>query len=142
MTKRFTRSLHSKTDTWCTGEDSNLRSSQGAADLQSAAINHSATCAEMPILRTLHSSGNFRRGLSTRAENTCRLNKDRKSPEYACARKPLHVGKIPNGVRWKICYAAATPVPLTPLHFRNCYLELAKGFEPPTPSLQIRCSTS
>jgi hypothetical protein len=31
---------------WCTGEDSNLRSSQGAADLQSAAINHSATCAE------------------------------------------------------------------------------------------------
>src|SRR5712692_5790871 len=44
MTKRFTRSLHSKTDTWCTGEDSNLRSSQGAADLQSAAINHSATC--------------------------------------------------------------------------------------------------
>ena len=30
---------------WCTGEDSNLRSSQGAADLQSAAINHSATCA-------------------------------------------------------------------------------------------------
>ena len=31
---------------WCTGEDSNLRSSQGAADLQSAAINHSATCAQ------------------------------------------------------------------------------------------------
>ena len=29
---------------WWTGEDSNLRSSQGAADLQSAAINHSATC--------------------------------------------------------------------------------------------------
>jgi hypothetical protein len=33
---------------WCTGEDSNLRSSQGAADLQSAAINHSATCAQPP----------------------------------------------------------------------------------------------
>src|SRR5437868_4199206 len=31
-------------DLWWTGEDSNLRSSQGAADLQSAAINHSATC--------------------------------------------------------------------------------------------------
>ena len=31
---------------WCTGEDSNLRSSQGAADLQSAAINRSATCAQ------------------------------------------------------------------------------------------------
>ena len=35
-------------ETWCTGEDSNLRSSQGAADLQSAAINHSATCAQPP----------------------------------------------------------------------------------------------
>jgi hypothetical protein len=35
--------LHSKS--WCTGEDSNLRSPLGAADLQSAAINHSATCA-------------------------------------------------------------------------------------------------
>ena len=35
--------LHCKS--WCTGEDSNLRSPLGAADLQSAAINHSATCA-------------------------------------------------------------------------------------------------
>src|SRR5437660_8883106 len=107
MAKRFTRIPLTRkrlfervlSKSWCTGEDSNLRSSQGAADLQSAAINHSATCAEMPIFRTLHSSGNFRRSLNTRvAEETCRLtqhllNKDRKSPEYACARKPLHVGK-------------------------------------------------
>jgi hypothetical protein len=40
-----------KPQQWCTGEDSNLRSSQGAADLQSAAINHSATCAK--LCRTL-----------------------------------------------------------------------------------------
>src|SRR6266849_3017386 len=73
MTKRFTRSLHSKTDTWCTGEDSNLRSSQGAADLQSAAINHSATCAECRSFGCLLlASGDFRRGLRTRAERTCR----------------------------------------------------------------------
>ena len=39
---------------WCTGEDSNLRSSQGAADLQSAAINRSATCAH--IVRATHSA--------------------------------------------------------------------------------------
>jgi hypothetical protein len=32
---------------WCTGEDSNLRTSQGGADLQSAGFNHSPTCAEM-----------------------------------------------------------------------------------------------
>ena len=44
-------------ETWCTGEDSNLRSSQGAADLQSAAINHSATCARSAELcaRNRHS---------------------------------------------------------------------------------------
>ncbi len=40
---RHRKPLHSKS--WCTGEDSNLRSPLGAADLQSAAINHSATCA-------------------------------------------------------------------------------------------------
>jgi hypothetical protein len=40
---------HNTAQHWCTGEDSNLRSSQGAADLQSAAINHSATCA-IPLL--------------------------------------------------------------------------------------------
>ena len=44
--------LHS--ESWCTGEDSNLRSPLGAADLQSAAINHSATCARLtePIARS------------------------------------------------------------------------------------------
>ena len=35
---------------WCTGEDSNLRTSQGGADLQSAGFNHSPTCA-MPTLQ-------------------------------------------------------------------------------------------
>src|SRR5207237_8144144 len=30
---------------WCTGKDSNLRTSQGGADLQSAGFNHSPTCA-------------------------------------------------------------------------------------------------
>jgi hypothetical protein len=39
---------------WCTGEDSNLRSSQGAADLQSAAINRSATCAHPAGTPTRH----------------------------------------------------------------------------------------
>src|SRR5208283_1252674 len=41
--QRYPQPLHSRS--WCTGEDSNLRSPLGAADLQSAAINHSATCA-------------------------------------------------------------------------------------------------
>src|SRR5438552_8475295 len=42
-------SVHS--NEWCTGEDSNLRTSQGGADLQSAGFNHSPTCAEMPVAR-------------------------------------------------------------------------------------------
>jgi hypothetical protein len=42
---------------WCTGEDSNLRSSQGAADLQSAAINRSATCAHTPSRTKTHPRG-------------------------------------------------------------------------------------
>ncbi len=39
---------------WCTGEDSNLRSPLGAADLQSAAINHSATCARVMAAELPH----------------------------------------------------------------------------------------
>ena len=31
---------------WCTGEDSNLRTSLGGTDLQSVGFNHSPTCAE------------------------------------------------------------------------------------------------
>ena len=51
--KRFTEThpYDGSPGNWCTGEDSNLRSSQGAADLQSAAINHSATCAIAAFFR-------------------------------------------------------------------------------------------
>ena len=35
----------SRAKIWCTGKDSNLRTSQGGADLQSAGFNHSPTCA-------------------------------------------------------------------------------------------------
>src|SRR5580692_13035675 len=33
---------------WCTGKDSNLRTSQGGTDLQSVGFNHSPTCAKTP----------------------------------------------------------------------------------------------
>src|ERR1700690_1400359 len=57
MIKRFTRSLAplgisaaltSANQTWCTGKDSNLRTSQGGTDLQSVGFNHSPTCAKTP----------------------------------------------------------------------------------------------
>src|ERR1700758_5727050 len=33
---------------WCTGKDSNLRTSLGGTDLQSVGFNHSPTCAKTP----------------------------------------------------------------------------------------------
>jgi hypothetical protein len=45
ITNRFTTNLIFQT--WCTGKDSNLRTSLGGADLQSAGFNHSPTCAEI-----------------------------------------------------------------------------------------------
>ena len=38
-------SSHSVLHTWCTGKDSNLRTSLGGTDLQSVGFNHSPTCA-------------------------------------------------------------------------------------------------
>ena len=46
--------------------------------------------------------------------------------------------KFLDGVRWKFCCAAARALAQT---FRKRFLELAKGFEPPTLGLQNRCST-
>jgi hypothetical protein len=66
-TKRFTRSLardfgcglplrlrpQNASNSWCTGKDSNLRTSLGGTDLQSVGFNHSPTCAKMPSLPAL-----------------------------------------------------------------------------------------
>ena len=95
MRRRYARRTRK---TWWTGEDSNLRSSQGAADLQSAAINHSATCAETPILRLNHSFRQPAPALNTRETYSCgqrACNKDGNSARHTRARKPLHFGKIP-----------------------------------------------
>ena len=49
ITNRFTANLifQSPLQTWCTGKDSNLRTSLGGTDLQSVGFNHSPTCAEL-----------------------------------------------------------------------------------------------
>src|SRR5207302_5624323 len=102
MARRF------KTNRWWTGEDSNLRSSQGAADLQSAAINRSATCPDLapatPARRT------FRARSTTRK----RLNHIREVNVECCGFRTLLLPRL----------MLAAPSYLT--------LELAKGFEPPT----------
>src|SRR5579863_7872703 len=40
------RRFVTETNHWCTGKDSNLRTSLGGTDLQSVGFNHSPTCAE------------------------------------------------------------------------------------------------
>jgi hypothetical protein len=40
----YRKAIHDKS--WCTGEDSNLRTSLGGTDLQSVGFNHSPTCAK------------------------------------------------------------------------------------------------
>src|SRR5258708_40086748 len=45
MDRRFT---NQPLKSWCTGKDSNLRTSLGGTDLQSVGFNHSPTCANFP----------------------------------------------------------------------------------------------
>jgi septal ring-binding cell division protein DamX len=76
---------------WCTGEDSNLRSSQGAADLQSAAINRSATCAHpfQPNPVPPGSTANSSRRLISAAGNPHTSNPGRSQGDSEFPRKTL-----------------------------------------------------
>ena len=109
--KRRNRGIHQKrkcqsfrhNEYWCTGKDSNLRTSLGGTDLQSVGFNHSPTCAETAKLRFHRKhllptalDGVYTRGLNLQAATT---QKKQESREHTRAGKPLHVGKIPNGVR-------------------------------------------
>src|SRR5438309_4407796 len=89
---------------WWTGEDSNLRSPQGAADLQSAGFSHSPTRPHGKIAIEIE------RAVSIRGETPARLcySRRKQSVLLACYRR------------------SAAP---TPLRFQN---QLAEGFEPPT----------
>jgi hypothetical protein len=113
---------------WCTGEDSNLRSSQGAADLQSAAINHSATCAESRSLpsdltgnHSLRRSRPLRPHIERKNQNSC---------ETYFRTRSLHVGRFLYGVLLDNLLRCRRPTCVR--DFRKRFLELAKGFEPPT----------
>src|SRR6476469_3909564 len=95
----------SRAKIWCTGKDSNLRTSQGGADLQSAGFNHSPTCAETPTASpSLCAQSRADRG---RYEKKEELN----ARGNALARKHLTWKNFLMECRWKICYAAAPPCP-------------------------------
>src|SRR5262249_60336226 len=82
---------------WCTGEDSNLRSSQGAADLQSAAINHSATCADTGSSRLRHMF--FRKLRKSAGQHSHRpsytTKENQETRKHTSAQGLLRVGRIP-----------------------------------------------
>ena len=89
---------------WCTGKDSNLRTSLGGTDLQSVGFNHSPTCAETaqapaPIQKrsvptALYGVAQTRNGLAR-----CATLKTGSGAHTLAHEKSLHFGKIPNGVR-------------------------------------------
>src|SRR5580658_1692859 len=111
MDRRLTESI------WCTGKDSNLRTSLGGTDLQSVGFNHSPTCAKNPgrCGRCAPSSTvQERRNRSTEkpADQSILLSQYRETK--ARAKKPrrsLHAGKFPNGVCLE---KPAAPLPSPP----------------------------
>jgi hypothetical protein len=142
--------------TWCTGKDSNLRTPLGGADLQSAGFNHSPTCAETigrcsrcaPSGSHLHADPRSALPVNpqnkTQHSHTC--TSANKGPQFKVsqtqisqiretknrarktARRSLHAGKVPNGVRLEKPVAPLSTPRLPEIRF----LELAKGFEPLT----------
>ena len=88
--------------TWCTGKDSNLRTSLGGTDLQSVGFNHSPTCAEnrtyrFPnFLRPAAPPGCFRKQACSEAGQMTAWG-------ATCAHNPSRIqnttfGKVPYGV--------------------------------------------
>ena len=80
---------------WWTGEDSNPRSSQGAAGLQPAAINHSATCPDWILPPKRHAqkawqpSGvrRHRYRLSRKIRVCGQARRQTSAPAFLCARR-------------------------------------------------------
>src|SRR5580658_8794584 len=136
MDRRLTESI------WCTGKDSNLRTSLGGTDLQSVGFNHSPTCAKNPgrcgRCSVQQTTVQERRNRSTekpadqsillsqyretkaRAKDTAKITTRRKISEWSVFWKNLLR-------RYRVRRTAGK--------LSACYrsLELAKGFEPPTP---------
>ena len=100
---------------WCTGKDSNLRTSLGGTDLQSVGFNHSPTCAQTAgRSRRRASSSRQSRESADRSSTPLLLvdQTDSRKPDFAnqgnqesrlriTARRSLHAGSVPNEVRWK-----------------------------------------
>jgi hypothetical protein len=101
---------------WCTGEDSNLRTSLGGTDLQSVGFNHSPTCAKTAELSAPAINGIGAWTERTVSGRSAKAEKQRSAQKCNCTPTP-HLENVPNGVLLeKICYAAA---PRKMPEFRN-----------------------
>ncbi len=126
-TLRISDSHHS----WCTGKDSNLRTSLGGTDLQSVGFNHSPTCAEKSTLDL--AKVRFTLGPCLRGRPCCGGQQE---IENRCAQESLsHAHTLGTASLWSAVgknslrrRAAQTALPSA----TNPILELAKGFEPLT----------
>src|SRR3981081_2390122 len=133
---------------WCTGKDSNLRTSLGGTDLQSVGFNHSPTCAETigrcsrraPSGSHLHAERRRHSGQPTEQNAVQSHLHFRKQSSAIFAKQGNQESRTQNRAKittrrksseWsafgKTCCAAIAPR-LPEIRF----LELAKGFEPLT----------
>src|SRR5271154_2241806 len=141
---------------WCTGKDSNLRTSLGGTDLQSVGFNHSPTCAVLPgdaavalhpaviLIRAHKALGNpqtARQHTSTLYLLPARAKAFTNLSFCKSGKTNLRIAaKITtrrNSSEWSALEKPVAPPSTSPaacrkfgLEFR--FLELAKGFEPLT----------
>src|ERR1700684_1443082 len=127
---------------WCTGKDSNLRTSLGGTDLQSVGFNHSPTCAKLSGDAAVAPSADHSRKAAGKHHANLQA---KRSTRYASLAKQGNQGsrKTPRrtlitarrkSTEWSALEKPVAPLPSPPsagtasLHS----LELAKGFEPLT----------
>src|SRR5579863_1693981 len=119
---------------WCTGKDSNLRTSLGGTDLQSVGFNHSPTCAETRSLLQAPAKHGFyspvcamrRNAVAGHIEN--RKTEDARKPPRA---QTPHFEMLPYGVLLGKTVKPPRRAPYLRNHaLQNLHpmLELAKGF--------------
>src|ERR1700730_2656127 len=96
-------------NSWCTGKDSNLRTSQGGADLQSAGFNHSPTCAERrapAISRRPAKNYLAHTAQSQPANSFAKIAVGRRAQKFSSTQSP-HSESLPTECRWTKRYTAA-----------------------------------
>src|SRR5208282_4917181 len=112
---------------WCTGKDSNLRTSLGGADLQSAGFNHSPTCAELPddAVVALYPAGGLSQHTHKLPPSPTRISqtkfsqtRETKNRAYGLPREDhCTPDNVPNGVRWKNLLRRHLPSPVACRNF-------------------------